>query len=60
MAKAKYELDGIVDDESYLVAESNGMKLYASFNGRQLYVAMTSAEIGKDHVILVDDENKKS
>jgi len=60
MAKAKYQLDGIVDDESYLVAESNGLKLYASFNGRQLYVAMTSAEIGKDHMILVDDQNKEN
>ncbi|MFO0726849.1 MAG: alpha-amylase family glycosyl hydrolase [Myxococcota bacterium] len=53
--RPSYNLDGKVDDEGYLVAESGGLKLYASFNGRELYLAMTGATIGEDHVLYFRD-----
>lgn len=55
-AKPKYKLDGLVDDEAYLVAQNVDLKLYASFNGRELYLAMSSAKLGEDHVLFVDDQ----
>lgn len=51
--RTRYALDGKVDDEKYKVAEANGIKLYASFNGRQLYVATNAALPGSDVVILI-------
>jgi hypothetical protein len=51
--RQRYVLDGSVDDESYKVAEAAGLKLYASFNGRQLYVAATAAAPGSDVFVLV-------
>jgi len=53
--KAVYALDGKVDDEAYKIADNAGLKLYASFNGKQLYVAMTGAKAGYDHVIYFRD-----
>lgn len=53
--KNNYVLDGKVDDGAYLVAENQGLKLYASFNGKQLYVAMTGAVAGQDHVVYLRD-----
>jgi glycosidase len=53
--KPLYQLDGKIDDEGYLVAQQGDIKLYASFNGRQLYVAMTGAKAGSDHVIYFRD-----
>jgi len=50
-----YVMDGEIDDGAYLVAEEGELKLYASFNGRQLYLAMTGAQRGHDHAILLRD-----
>lgn len=58
--KAAYLLDGKVDDEAYLVSENQGVKLYASFNGKQLYVAMTGATAGFDHVVYLRDLSEGS
>jgi MYXO-CTERM domain-containing protein len=54
--KPKYVLDGAVDDGSFVVAESGDLKLYASFNGRVLYLAATGAVTGHDHVIYLRDD----
>jgi len=51
-----YALDGKIDDEAFLVSENAGIKLYASFNGKQLYLAMTGAEIGQDHLLFLRDQ----
>jgi len=51
--RARYSLDGDVDDSQYELAQGSGMKLYASFNGRQLYVAATAAAPGKDVLVYV-------
>ncbi len=51
--RQRFRLDGRPDDEGYLVAENEGLKLYASFNGRQLYVGATAAQEGEDLFILV-------
>lgn len=53
--KPDYEIDGVIDDDAFLVSEANGLKLYASFNGRVLYLAMTSAQRGHDHALLLRD-----
>jgi len=53
MPRARYVLDGQVDDAMYQIAQANGLVLYASWNGRDLYVAATAAQPGRDHVILV-------
>ncbi|MEQ9497430.1 MAG: alpha-amylase family glycosyl hydrolase [Deltaproteobacteria bacterium] len=50
-----YVLDGEVDDEAFLVAENDGLKLYASFNGKLLYLAMTGAKAGEDHMLFLRD-----
>ena len=51
--RRRFVLDGKVDDPTYEVATSSSMKLYASFNGQQLYVAASAAEPGSDVVIYV-------
>jgi len=53
MPRARYALDGQVDDAAYQVAQAAGLTLYASWNGRELYVAATAAQPGRDHIILV-------
>lgn len=53
--KPTYLLDGRVDDEAFLVAESGALKLYASFNGKQLYLALTGAVSGQDHLLYLRD-----
>jgi glycosidase len=53
--KPRYVLDGKIDDEAYKIAENGGVKLYASFNGKQLYVAMTGAKAGSDGVLYFRD-----
>jgi hypothetical protein len=50
-----YVLDGKVDDGAFEVASNGGIKLYASFNGRELYLAMSGATIGSDHVLYFRD-----
>ncbi len=53
--RPKYVLDGKVDDGAFEVASNGGIKLYASFNGRELYLAMSGATIGSDHVLYFRD-----
>jgi glycosidase len=53
--KGDYLLDGKIDDNAFLISENQGLKLYASFNGKQLYVAMTGATAGQVHVIYFRD-----
>ncbi|MBI4818769.1 MAG: hypothetical protein HY791_21040 [Deltaproteobacteria bacterium] len=52
-----YTLDGTLDDASYQVASGDGLTLYASFNGRVLYLATNGARPGRDHVILLDEDD---
>lgn len=51
-----YTLDGRVDDEAFLVAEQGELKLYASYNGRELYLALTGATVGHDHLLFLRDQ----
>lgn len=54
--KPEYDLeDNRVDDSSYLIAENGDLKLYASYNGRVLYLAATGATIGHDHLLFLRD-----
>ncbi|MCK6548731.1 hypothetical protein L6R52_23000, partial [Myxococcota bacterium] len=50
-----YVLDGKVDDDAFLVAEQGDLKLYASFDGKLLYLALTGAKAGFDHVLYLRD-----
>lgn len=50
-----YTLDGAVDDDAYLVQQNDGLSLYASFNGKQLYLAVTGATDGHDHLVYLRD-----
>jgi hypothetical protein len=52
-ARARYSLDGKVDDVKYKLASASGLDLHASFNGRLLYVAATAAKPGSDVVVYV-------
>lgn len=48
--RARYDIfDGVVDDDAYRVADG----LWASFNGRELYVATHAAAPGRDRFVLV-------
>ncbi|MBW2730866.1 MAG: hypothetical protein JRH20_00650, partial [Deltaproteobacteria bacterium] len=58
--RRKYILDGKVDDTTYEVIDEQGVKLYASFNGQQLYVAATAATPGKDVFVLVTGDTSGS
>ncbi|MFZ5788726.1 MAG: alpha-amylase family glycosyl hydrolase [Acidobacteriota bacterium] len=51
--RQRFHLDGTVDDEAYKLAEGAGIKLYASFNGRQLYVAASAGKPGSDLFVLL-------
>lgn len=51
-----YVLDGQVDDGAFRVASEGGLELYASFNGRELYLAMTGATVGHDHLLFLRDQ----
>lgn len=53
--RAKYVLNGSVVSTDYEVAAGDGIKLYASFNGKELYVATDAADRGEDVFILVTD-----
>ena len=55
-ARARYVLDGLLDDPAYLLTDSGGPGLYASFNGQQLYLATEAAARGEDVCILVSDD----
>lgn len=51
-----YVMDGRLDDEAFLISENGELKLYASFNGKQLYLAATAAVIGQDHLLFLRDQ----
>jgi hypothetical protein len=55
--KARYTIDGKLDDEAFLVSRVGGVSLYASFNGQELYVATEAAKPGKDRFILLSDDS---
>lgn len=55
--KPEYAIDGRVDDAAYQVTSNEGLTLYASFNGRVLYLAGTGARPGRDHVVLFDEDD---
>lgn len=55
-ARARYLLDGSLDDAAYLLDNSGGLGLYASFNGQKLYLASEAAPPGEDVCILVTDD----
>jgi MYXO-CTERM domain-containing protein len=56
-ARRRFVLDGQVDDAAYQLADNKGLKLYASFNGQQLYVAASAATPGTDVVIVVSGDS---
>jgi MYXO-CTERM domain-containing protein len=58
--RRRYMLDGKVDDPAYQIASEGDMKLYASFNGQQLYVAASAAKAGSDVMILVTADTSGS
>lgn len=53
--KPAYVLDGRVDDEAYVFLESGPTKLYASFNGNRLYLALKDVAPDEDVVVLLLD-----
>lgn len=59
-ARRRYVLDGQVDDAQYQIADANGLKLYASFNGQKLYVAASAATPGSDVFIVVTADKSKT
>lgn len=50
-----YQLDGVVDDAAYQIAQDGELTLYASFNGKVLYLALTGATAGHDHFLFLRD-----
>lgn len=58
--RPKYRMDGQLDDAAFLIHEHEGLSLYASFNGRQLYLAMTGATVGHDHWLVLDETGEKT
>jgi glycosidase len=58
--RARWELDGRLDDAALERASGNGIKLYASFNGKQLYVATEAAGRGEDVFLLVTDDTGRT
>lgn len=59
-ARSHWELDGAVDDAGLEVASAAGIKLYASFNGAQLYVATEAASRGEDVFLVVTDDTGRT
>ena len=55
LANARYEIDGALDDNVAEVASGTGIKLWAEFNGRELYIATEAAPRGEDTFILLSD-----
>ncbi|MFH1419481.1 MAG: carbohydrate binding domain-containing protein [Planctomycetota bacterium] len=49
----EWELDGALDARASLVAENNGMVLYAGVIGDELYVATWDAGEGNDHFVFL-------
>jgi glycosidase len=58
--RARFTLDGNLDDAQYEVASGTGIHLYATFNGQQLYVATEAANRGEDAFVIVTDDTGRS
>lgn len=58
--RPSYVMDGRLDDAGFSIHEHDGLRLYASFNGRVLYLAMTGATVGHDHWLLLDETGERS
>ncbi|MDP2345356.1 MAG: alpha-amylase family glycosyl hydrolase [Deltaproteobacteria bacterium] len=56
LSRARYRLDGAVDDAAYARAQGTGIALSVSFNGSELYVATEAAARGQDTFLLVTDD----
>jgi MYXO-CTERM domain-containing protein len=59
-ARARFTLDGALDDAGYRRAQGNGITLHASFNGAELYVATEAAARGVDVFLLVTDDTGRT
>lgn len=57
---SRFVLDGQVDDAAYLRSDAGGPSLYASFNGKHLYVASEAAVRGQDLCILISADLNKT
>jgi alpha-glucosidase len=55
LAEETWDVDGILDDDAILIAQSNGMSLYAGLRGSILYLAAPAAADGLDHFLLLAD-----
>ncbi|MCP4504300.1 MAG: hypothetical protein GY822_30650 [Deltaproteobacteria bacterium] len=53
--QARFTLDGNTEASVATVATSDGISLFAAFNGRELYVATEAADRGEDVFLLVSD-----
>lgn len=49
----EWEMDGVRDTDSVLIASNGGMSLWAGLKGDELYVATNDAGEGNDHFIFV-------
>jgi glycosidase len=63
-ARARYVVDGVLDDVAFRQAQSGsgaqGISLYASFNGGELYLATDAARRGEDVFLLVTDDTGRT
>jgi MYXO-CTERM domain-containing protein len=59
-ARARYVLDGALDDGGYRRAQGSGITLWTSFNGAELYVATEAAPRGQDAFLLVTDDTGRT
>lgn len=60
LSRARYTLDGVVDDAAFRRVNANGVSLYTSFNGVELYVATEAAQRGQDVFLLVTDDTGRT
>ena len=51
----EWVMDGLLDTAATLIAENNGMVLYAGLAGDQLYLAALDAGAGYDHFVFLAD-----
>jgi glycosidase len=59
-ARATYVVDGAIDDPDYARAQGEGITLFASFNGAELYLATEAAPRGEDAFLLVTDDTGRT
>jgi MYXO-CTERM domain-containing protein len=59
-SRSRYALDGALDAAGYERATGDGITLWASFNGKVLYVATEAADRGEDTFIIVTDNTGRT